>query len=74
MGKDFIEKNVNSGWGNIYVDIGGKQKHKEKKNKVKNIICCILTGGSGLFLSNLHPLTPPLLQSPARSAIGSPVH
>jgi len=71
--------NCNSGLGK-YVNKRGrergsnKKEHKETKlQSRKYIIRCILTThGFGLFLSNLPPLTPPPLQSPARSATGSP--
>lgn len=73
--------NCNSGRGNIYVDMRGggswaqtrKSTRRQKLQSKKYIIRCILTThGFGLFLSNLPPLTPPPLQSPARSATGSP--
>jgi len=80
-GKRFLSgMNCNSGRGNIYVDERGRELDSkqeraqgDKLQSKKYIIRCILTThGFGLFLSNLPPLTPPPLRSPARSAIGSP--
>lgn len=69
--------NCNSGRGKNVDKRGGAQTRKstrrQKLQSRKYIIRCILTThGFGLFLSNLPPLTPPLLRSPARSATGSP--
>jgi len=72
--------NCNSGRGNMLTregeEVGLKTRKSTRRQKLqsrKYIIRCILTThGFGLFLSNLPPLTPPPLRSPARSATGSP--
>lgn len=70
------EMNCNSGYKKSVKDRRKKKtkqkRWKNKEGKKPKTSLHLIRHGFGLFLSTLHPLTPPLLQSPARSATDSP--
>lgn len=70
------EMNCNSGYKKSVKDRRKKTKQKRWINKegkkTNKTSLHLITHGFGLFLSTLHPPTPPPLQSPARSATDSP--
>lgn len=70
------EMNCNSGYKKSVKDRRKKKQNKKdgkiRREKKPKTSLHLIRHGFGLFLSTLHPLTPPLLQSPARSATDSP--